>query len=369
MAHLKEIAQTFFKLGTIAFGGPAAHIAMMEDEIIEKKKWFSRQHFLDLIGVTNLIPGPNSTEMTMHCGYERGGWKGLIVAGSAFILPAVVITCIIAYLYQKYGTLPGADSFLYGIKAAVISVILNAVYKLGKKSLKSTTLAILGLLTIIASLLGYHEILVMFICGLMGIIIYYFQKPGASKLNSLITMPLFFQQIRVEEIKIFLIFLKVGALLYGSGYVLFAFLDAELVAKGLMSRQELMDAIAVGQMTPGPVLSTASFIGWQLGGLKGAILATVGIFVPSFVFVRLINSAVRVIRKSPILSAFLDAVNIAAVGVILAVCIEMGIEVLVEWKSILISVLSIIIVFYYKKVNSAFIIIGGSLLGYLLSFI
>ena len=368
MASLKEIGKLFFKLGSIAFGGPAAHIAMMEDEIIEKRKWFSRQHFLDLIGITNLIPGPNSTEMTMHCGYERGGWKGLIVAGTAFIFPAVVITCIIAFLYEKYGTLPGADAFLYGIKAAVIAIILNAVYKLGKKSLKSSTLGILGALTIIACLLGYHEILVMFTCGFIGVLIFYLKENQSGHLP-LLTIPLFFQNIKLEELKVFLIFLKVGALLYGSGYVLFAFLDAELVAKGLLTRKELLDAIAVGQMTPGPVLSTASFIGWQLGGLKGAILATIGIFLPSFIFVRLINPAVHIIRKSPSLSAFLDSVNIAAVGVILAVCLEMGLEVLVDWKPIIILILSLIIVFFFKKINSAFIVLGGSFLGYLLTLI
>ncbi|MFT6334169.1 MAG: chromate transporter [Saprospiraceae bacterium] len=361
---LKEVASLFFKLGCIAFGGPASHIAMMEDEVVEKRKWMTHQHFLDLIGATNLIPGPNSTEMTMHCGYERAGWKGLFVAGGLFILPAVTITLCFAYLYVEYGQLPEVEPFIYGIKPAVIAVILSALYKLGKKAIKTTELGILGILTVAACLAGVHEIVALFGCGLLGVLIY-FAKSTRNTTQSIV--PLFLLQI--GGWKILFTFLKVGAILYGSGYVLFAFLDAELVSTGLLSRQELIDAVAVGQMTPGPVLSTATFIGYQLGGFPGAIAATVGIFLPSFIFVTILNPLVHKIRKFPLLSAFLDAVNAAAVGVILAVCFEMGKDTLTDWKTILIAVASLIMVFYFKKVNSAFIVVGGAILGYLLTLV
>ena len=361
--NLKEIASVFFKLGSIAFGGPAAHIAMMDDEIVKKRKWISSQHFLDLIGATNLIPGPNSTEMTMHCGHERGGWQGMFVAGISFIFPAVVITMVFAWLYEKYGQLPEVEPFIYGIKPAVIAIILSAVHRLGKKALKSVELGILGVLTLIACLLGVNEILAMFGCGVLGLLLYFIKNPP-SKAGTFAPLLL----LQVSQMKIFLTFLKVGAILYGSGYVLFAFLDVELVATGLMTRQELIDAIAVGQFTPGPVLSTSTFIGWQLGGFWGAIAATIGIFLPSFIFVMLLNPIVPKLRKSKVISAFLDAVNIAAVAVIVAVCFEMAKDTLTDWRTIAIALLSLVVVFAFKKMNSAFIVLGGAVLGYLLTF-
>jgi len=364
---LVEIATLFLKLGSISFGGPAAHIAMMEDEVVKKRKWISTEHFLDLIGATNLIPGPNSTEMTMHCGYERGGWKGLIIAGATFIFPAVTITLIFAWLYAEYGQLPKVEPFIYGIKPAVIAIIISAVYRLGKKALKSVELAILGILTLIASLLGFNEIIALFSCGILGIILYWIKR-SRNQANSILPLALV-STLQIGKLKIFLTFLKVGALLYGGGYVLFAFLDAELVSTGLLTRQQLIDAVAVGQFTPGPVLSTATFIGYQLGGLGGAIAATFGIFIPSFLFVAILNPIVPRLRKSKVISAFLDSVNIAAVAVIVAVCIEMGKDTLIDPKSILIAIISLIGVFGLKKLNSAFIVLGGSLLGYLLTFI
>tara|TARA_B100000678_G_scaffold290693_1_gene304314 strand:- start:540 stop:1655 length:1116 start_codon:yes stop_codon:yes gene_type:complete len=366
--NLKEVAKLFFKLGSIAFGGPAAHIAMMEDEVVKKRKWMSHQHFLDLVGATNLIPGPNSTEMTMHCGHERAGWKGLIVAGASFVFPAVVITMIFAWLYQQYGQLPKVEPFIYGIKPAVIAIILGAVYRLGKKALKNVELGILGALTLIACLLGVHEILALFACGLSGFILY-FIKNSKNTLNSFTSLLLLQVVITPSTLKILWTFFKVGALLYGSGYVLFAFLDAELVSTGLLTRKELIDAVAVGQFTPGPVLSTATFIGWQLGGFWGAIAATIGIFLPSFIFVSILNPLISKMRRSRVTVAFLDAVNIAAVAVIVAVCVEMGKETLTDWRTILIATLSLITVFVFKKINSAFIVIGGSLIGYFLSLI
>lgn len=369
--NLKEIAALFFKLGSIAFGGPAAHIAMMQDEIIQKRKWMTQEHFLDLIGATSLIPGPNSTEMTMHCGHERGGWKGMVVAGICFIFPAVLITSAFAWLYQKYGKLPEVTPFIYGIKPAVIAIILATLYKLGKKALKSTELGILGAIVVISCLLGVNEISALFGCGVLGLILYYIKSPKKT-LNNFLPYVLLQAPIQAEHVsnlKVWLTFLKVGSILYGSGYVLFAFLDAELVSTGLLTRQELIDAVAVGQFTPGPVLSTATFIGWQLNGATGAILATIGIFLPSFIFVAILNPLIHKIRKSKPISAFLDAVNIAAVGVILVVCIEMGKETLTDWRTIFITAIALITAFVFKKMNSAFIVFGGAGLGYLLTFI
>ena len=362
---LKEVALLFFKLGSIAFGGPAAHIAMMEDEVVKKRKWMTHQHFLDLVGATNLIPGPNSTEMTMHCGYERAGWKGLIVAGACFVFPAVAITMVFAWLYQQYGQLPKVEPFIYGIKPAVIAIILGAVYRLGKKALKNVELGILGTLTLIVCLFGVHEILALFACGFVGLA-WYFIRNSKNNLNSFTPLILLQVTASTGTLKILWTFFKVGALLYGSGYVLFAFLDAELVSTGLLTRQELIDAVAVGQFTPGPVLSTATFIGWQLGGFWGAIAATIGIFLPSFVFVSILNPLVPKMRKSKMMVAFLDAVNIAAVAVIVAVCVEMGKDTLTDWRTIVIAILSIITVFVFKNLNSAFIVIAGAILGYLL---
>ncbi|MEN3324759.1 chromate efflux transporter [Mariniflexile soesokkakense] len=368
--ELIEIAKLFLKLGSIAFGGPAAHIAMMEDEVVKKRKWMTQDHFLDLVGATNLIPGPNSTEMTMHCGHERAGWKGLIVAGLCFIIPAVLITSVFAYMYQQYGALPNVKPFIYGIKPAVIAIIIVASVRLGKKAVKTVELAILGILTLAACLLGVNEIIALFGCGLLGLLLYIIKK-RLSNLNSFI--PFLFLQIanptNVGSLKIFLTFLKVGAILYGSGYVLFAFLDSELVANGWLTRQVLIDAVAVGQMTPGPVLSTATFIGWQMHGVSGALVATIGIFLPSFIFVLVLNPLIPKMRKSKIIRATLDAVNIAAVALIVAVCFEMGKDSITDWRTIIIAITSLILVFAFKKLNSAFIVLGSAIFGYFLNLI
>ncbi|TPE44856.1 chromate efflux transporter [Pontibacter mangrovi] len=369
--ELQEVGKLFLKLGTIAFGGPAAHIAMMENEVVKKRQWMTHQHFLDLVGATNLIPGPNSTEMTMHCGHERAGWKGLVMAGAAFILPAVLITMLFAWLYSKYGQLPEVEPYIYGIKPAVIAIILSALISLGQKALKSIELWVLGILTAAAALLGVNEILALFGCGLAGLLLYFIRSRAATAngFTPFILLQAIILSVQSSNLKVWLIFLKVGALLYGSGYVLFAFLDAELVSKGLLTRQELIDAVAVGQFTPGPVLSTATFIGWQLNGFWGAVAATVGIFLPSFVFVAILNPLIPKLRKSKAMSAFLDAVNVAAVAVILAVAIEMSRDTLTDWRTILIAILSFAAVFVFKKLNSAFIVIGGAILGCLLALV
>ena len=370
--NLKEVFAVFFKLGCIAFGGPAAHIAMMEEEIVKKRKWMDRQHFLDLIGATNLIPGPNSTEMTMHCGHERAGIKGLFVAGASFIFPAVVITGIIAWLYAKYGQLPQVEPFIFGIKPAVLAVIASAIFKLGKKAFKNWELIILGFFVLFAGLLGFNEIIALLSAGIIGAIYFMVKNKARDQLTAIVPF-LFLQSsatiiTKITALKVFWIFLKVGAVLYGSGYVLFAYLDAELVTNGWFTRQQLLDAMAVGQFTPGPVLSTATFVGYQLAGFWGAVAATVGIFLPSFLFVLVLNPLVPKMRKSKLLGFFLDSVNVAAVAVMTSVLFEMGKDTLTDWRAIVIAASSVAVTFGIKKVNAVWIVIGGALLGYLLNF-
>lgn len=367
---LRDLAKLFLKLGIIGFGGPAAHIAMMQDEVVHKKKWLTQQHFLDLVGATNLIPGPNSTEMAIHIGHEKAGWKGLIVAGLCFILPAVCITGILAWLYKQYGQLPQVQPFVYGIKPAIIAIILGAVFPLAKKSLKSTKLLLIGLFVLAGALLNINEIYLMLGAGFFALFLAYVRSSRQDRLNSFLPLAglpaMGTALLSAGNSKLFWIFLKIGAILYGSGYVLFAFLDTELVTTGLITRRQLIDAIAVGQITPGPVFSSVTFIGYQINGFTGAIVSTVAIFLPSFVFVALLNPIVRKMRNSKLFSAFLDAVNVASVAIIIAVCFEMSKETITDWRTIFIALTSIIITFGYRKVNSAFVVIGGAVLGYLL---
>lgn len=342
---------------------------MMEEEVVRKRKWISQEHFLDLVGATNLIPGPNSTEMSMHCGHEKAGWKGLIVAGVCFILPAVIITGIFAYAYQLYGKLPQVEPFLYGIKPAIIAVIVALMISLGKKAIKTTALGIIGVTAAILAVYGINEIYILFGAGFLGILLPLI-KTRKQTLNSL--LPFVLLQITDTPTfsfnwKLFWIFLKVGSILYGSGYVLFAFLDAELVSTGMLSKQKLIDAVAVGQFTPGPVFSSATFIGWQIAGLPGAIAATIGIFLPSFLFVALLNPYIPKLRKSKIMSAFLDTVNVVSVAIILAVCLEMGRASITDWRTTLIAIAGFAVTMKFKKLNSAFVVIGGAVSGYLLS--
>ena len=370
---LKQVAAVFFKLGLFAFGGPAAHIAMMEHEVVTKRAWMTREHYLDLIGATNLIPGPNSTEMTMHCGYQRAGKKGLFIAGISFIFPAVFITAILGYLYVLYGALPQVQPFIKGIQPAVIVIIASAVIKLGKKAVKNWELAVLGSLFLIASLLGINQIVLLLGGGIAGMCLFLMQ----SKIQH--TTPLFappFMIFIVSEIGaklsamgIFLKFLKVGSILYGSGYVLFAYLDTELVTTALLTQTQLIEAIGIGQFTPGPVLSTATFIGYQLGGFWGAIAATAGIFMPSFLFVWLLNPLIPKMRKSKVLGYFLDSVNVAAVAIMLAVLITMSQQTLLDWQAALIAVVSVVLIFKFKKVSVMWVLIIGAILGYALAFI
>ncbi|MCB0273168.1 MAG: chromate efflux transporter [Calditrichaeota bacterium] len=376
MKNLKEIAALFFKLGVIGFGGPAAHIAMMQEEVVDKRGWMSREHFLDLVGATNLIPGPNSTEMAIHTGYHRGGLPGLVIAGLCFILPAVLSTGLLAWVYVTWGTLPALEPFFYGIKPAVIAVILSAVWKLGQKAVKGPLLIGLGILVMVVNLgTGLNEVLLILGGGLLGMVVKQLLQGGGDLKKQwgwwILPGVLSGAGKGVAAISlngIFLTFLKIGAVLFGSGYVLIAFLEGELVHNlGWLSETQLLDAVAIGQFTPGPVLSTATFIGYLIAGWPGATLATLGIFLPSFVFVLLLNPLVPRLRKSPWTAAFLDAVNVSALGLMAAVTVKLGFGVLGDWRAALIALLAAGVVFSGKKINPAWIIVGGALLGYLLT--
>lgn len=364
---LTEVAQYFFRLGIVAFGGPAAHVAMMEEDLVARKKWLSTEEFLDYMGATNLIPGPNSTEMTMHCGYHRAGVAGLFVGGACFIFPAVCITLLVAIFFEQVSTISWVVPIISGIKAAVLSFIVAAIIKLGKKAVKTRFLLAVGLLVIVASFLGVNEILCILAAGLLVL----FLKTVLLKnqFNSFAFLPLFFfMKTTISQWKLFLIFLKVGAVLFGSGYVLFAYLDGELIDQlGWLSHADLVEAIAVGQVTPGPVLSTATFIGYKLGGISGAVLATIGIFLPSFFYVWALNPLIHKMRSSAPLRHFLEAVNVAAVAVMVVVTVKMGENILVDWKTILICLLSFVVYFSFKKINTLWIILGGAVMGGLLS--
>jgi chromate transporter len=368
-ASLKDIAKLFLKLGIIGFGGPAVHIAMMQDEVVIKRKWLSETHFLDLLGATNLIPGPNSTEMAIHIGYEKGGWKGLLVAGLCFILPAVFITGILAYFYAEFGQLSSVQPFIYGIKPAIIAIVLAAIYPLAIRFTKTNVLRFIGILVLIGSFLAFNEIFLLFGAGFFMLSYQYFKK---NKNQGFSILPVTFLSIFTTDFnndlntRLFFIFLKIGAILYGSGYVLFAFLDAELVTTGLLTREQLINAIAVGQFTPGPVFSAVTFIGYQINGISGAFYGTIAIFLPSFLFVALLNPLVKIMRKSDIFGSFLDGVNVAAIAIILAISYALGKEAIIDWKTILIAIISLVFTLGCKKINSAIVVLGGSLLGYVL---
>ncbi len=375
---LGELARLFLKLGFIAFGGPAAHIAMMEDEVVERRGWLSRQHFLDLIGATNLIPGPNSTEMTMHVGYERAGWRGLFVAGACFIGPAVLLTGLAAWAYVQYGELPVVEPFLYGIKPAVLAVIAGALWKLGRKAIKGWPLAVISVLVAGAVLAGLGEVWALLVGGVLGALA--LRARGSDTGTAARWLPILFLQTGaasgasglgaasgVSMWKLFLFFLKVGSVLYGSGYVLVAFLEGGLVDDlGWLTQGQLLDAIAIGQFTPGPVLSTSTFIGYLVLGVGGAAVATLGIFLPSFVFVGILNPLIPRLRQSAWLSAFLDAVNASAVALMLAVTLQLGRDVLVSWPAVVIALLAAVAVLRFKT-NAVYIVLGGALLGFALS--
>lgn len=375
MNKVGQLFALFFKLGVTAFGGPAAHIAMMEDEVVTRRSWLTRERFLDLLGATNLIPGPNSTEMAIHIGFVRAGIVGLVVAGVSFILPAALITLGCAWAYNQFQTVPQAEALLYGIKPAVIAVILSAVWRLGKTAAKGPFLIGVGLLVMLLVLFGINEIIALLGGGIVGVL---WQLGGRLRKSNMLLgfawLPSSNVALAVTAAppssvtlsSLALFFLKIGCVLFGSGYVLVAFLQGGLVEQyQWLTQQQLLDAIAIGQFTPGPVLTTATFIGYVLAGPTGALVATLGIFVPSFLFVLITNPLIPRLRQSAIAGAFLDAVNASAIGLMAAVTVELARHTLVDWGTWLIAILSAAVLFRYK-INSAWLVLGGAAIGWLL---
>ena len=361
---LGELACLFLKLGTIAFGGPAAHIAMMEEEVVRRRKWLGREEFLDLLGATNLIPGPNSTELAIHIGYKRRGWAGLVIAGVSFILPASLIVTAIAWFYVRYGKLPEVGSVLYGLKPVIIAIVLQALWGLAKTAVKTKLLAIIGVVVLVLSFLHYNELVLLFAAGLFAMAAHLVKYRTTAQ--SLLPLGFLLQSSAPAAFSLsalFLFFLKVGSVLFGSGYVLLAFLRGDLVERyGWLTNDQLLDAIAVGQITPGPVFTTATFIGYVLAGGYGATVATVGIFLPAFVFVALSGWLVPRLRRSKTMGAFLDGINIGSLALMMFVTFELGRSALIDWLTVLLSAVSFVLLIRFK-VNSAWLILGGALVG------
>jgi chromate transporter len=377
--ELRQLARLYLKLGVVAFGGPAAHIAMMEDEIVKRRNWISHKHFLDLLGATNLIPGPNSTQMAIQIGYIKAGWKGLIVAGLCFILPAVSITLVLAHLYVSFGTTPQLGALMLGVRSAVIAIILAALYRLGKPVVKNRLMMFVGVLVVILNLLHVDEVILLLGGGIVGLL---WQNRltlsrRAVKLFALAAVPALMISSGLRDIgplpgsatlwTLATFFFKIGSILYGSGYVLVAFLQGGLVGgHHWLTQSQLLDAVAVGQFTPGPVLSTATFIGYVILGIPGAAVSTIGIFLPSFVYVLIIGRLIPKLRTSQLMRGFLDGVNAAALGLMLAVSVTMGIDTLNSLAPVLIFCLAAIALLLWKP-NAAWIVGGSALLSWLIS--
>ena len=371
---LRELAVLFLRLGTLAMGGPAAHIAMMEDEVVRRRRWMTHDRFLDMLGVCNLIPGPNSTEMAIHIGQLRAGFAGLVVAGACFILPAAAIVLAIAWMYVRFGTMPQAVGLLYGIKPVIIAVVLQALWGLGRTAIKSRTLAMLALVSLAASLFNLNDMIVLLGAGVVMLALRAVQDRDAAR-ATLAAIPTVATRMKTAALAtavvavpfslttLFLFFLKVGAVLFGSGYVLLAFLRTDLVDRlRWLTESQLLDAVAVGQITPGPVFTTATFIGYILGGFRGAVVATLGIFLPSFFFVSISGPLIPHLRRSPLAGAFLDGVNVGAWALMAAVTLFLGRAAIVDVATIVLALASAFILIRYR-VNSAWLVIGGGLVG------
>ena len=386
---MRELAAIFLKLGAISFGGPAAHVAMMEAEIVDKRRWVSRPQFLDMLGAANLVPGPTSTETAITVGFTRAGWPGLCVAGASFILPAALITGIFAWAYVRFGSLPQAASVLAGIKPAVVAIIAIAISRLGRTALKNVGLAFLGALALAGFLVGLNPILILFGGGLLGMLAEHaLEVRNAMALSLPISSKHWFPTplriagiaasgsvaagaiaVRPTVTQIGLFFVKVGAVLYGGGYVLLAFLEQGLVQQhSWLTRQQLLDAVAIGQFTPGPVLSTATFIGYILGGVPGAVVATIGIFLPSFFYVALLAPVLFRLRQSSWIASFLDSVNVCAIALMGGVTFRLGVDALRGWTAWIIGLAALAVLLRWK-LSPAWIVLGGGIVGLLLAFL
>ena len=370
MTPLAEVAALFLKLGFTAFGGPAAHIGIMHDEVVTRRKWLTDQAFLDLLGATNLIPGPNSTEMAIHIGYLRAGWPGLIAGGLCFLGPAALMVLGLAWLYVRYGSTPQLAWLMVGIKPVVIAIIAQAIWNLGRKAVRTVPALIIACAVFGLYFLRINELLLLFAGGLVLMLFVNWRRLREASpvtIMPLGTLPVAAAAIAFSLPLLFLTFLKIGAVLYGSGYVLLAFLRSDFVLRlGWLTDQQLIDAVAVGQFTPGPLFTAATFIGYILGGVKGALLATLGIFLPSFIFVAISNPLIPRLRGSPWLGALLDGVNASSLGLMAAVTVQIGRSSLTDSLTVLIAVLALILLLRYR-INSTWLIAGGALLGLALS--
>ena len=377
---LGQIARLFLRLGTTAFGGPAAHIAMMEDEVVARRRWLTRAEFLDFVSAANLIPGPNSTELAIHIGFARAGWPGLIIAGVCFILPAALIVIGIAWLYVAHGTLPAIEGVLYGVKPVVIAVVVQALWRLGRTAITSRASVLLGLTSVAALSGGLHELAVLAGAGVvMALAQRLHRGPKDAALPVIVPVVLshaertqwYLAAIATTAIDavpfsiavLFGTFVKIGAVLFGSGYVLLAFLQRDFVERlGWLSETQLLDAIAVGQMTPGPIFTTATFVGYLVGGGAGAVAATLGIFLPAFVFVALTGVLVRGIRESPMARAVLDGVNVASLALMVVVTWQLGASAFEDPLAIALALVSTALLLKWH-VNSAWLVLGGATIG------
>ncbi len=369
--NLREVALLFLRLGFTAFGGPAAHIAMMRQEVVHRRKWLGDQDFLDLLGATNLIPGPNSTEMAIHLGYRRAGWPGLLAGGALFILPAMLLVLGFAWAYVRYGSTPQVEWLLYGVKPVIIAIVVHALWGLSRTAIKGLLTALVGAAVLALYLLGFNELALLFGGGAVVLAVkqgWQLRQRAASM--GLLALPATAlpglaaaAAVPFSMATLFLNFLKVGSVLYGSGYVLLAFLRSDFVERlGWLTDQQLIDTIAVGQFTPGPVFTTATFVGYLVGGWPGAIVATVGIFLPAFVFVGLLTRVMHLARRSGPVGAFLDGVNVAALGLMAAVSYQLGRAALVDPFTVALGLVALLIM-VRARLNSAWLVLGGGVLG------
>jgi len=377
-APLGEVVRVFLKLGILGFGGPAAHVAMMEDEVVRRRRWLDRERFLDLLGAANLVPGPNSTELAIHLGHHRAGWPGLLAAGACFILPAFAIVLACAWAYVRFGTLPAARGLLYGVKPVMIAIVLQALWGLGRAVTRSRAIAAAGAVSLLAAALGLHELLVLLAAGLALGAVAWTRRRGPARAAAGLLLPLAVAPAGAGAATataaapfglsaLFLFFLKVGSVLYGSGYVLLAFLRADLVHRwGWMSEAQLLDAVAVGQVTPGPVFTTATFVGYVLGGLPGAALATIGIFLPSFFFVAISGPLVPRLRASPAAAGFLDGVNVASIALMALVAAQLAHAAVVDATTAGIALVAAVLLIRFR-VSSAWLVPAGAIAGLALS--
>lgn len=369
-AALREVGVVFLRLGCIAFGGPAAHIAMMREDVVRRRRWIDDQGFLDLVGAANLIPGPTSTELAIHLGHRRAGWRGLVLAGTAFILPAVVIVLAFAWAYMRFGTRPAAGWLLYGVKPVIIAVVVQALWSLGRVAMKGPLTGVVGVVALTGALLGLSELALLFGAGLGVMVVanaWRMRMAGTPALVpwGLPAIWLTASSGAVSLVELLWVFLKIGSVLFGSGYVLLAFLQAELVeSRGWLTEQQLIDAVAVGQFTPGPVFTTATFIGYVVAGTPGALVATFGIFLPAFVFVAISHPFIPRLRRSPWSSAFLDGVNAAALGLMAAVTLVLADAALVDPLTVLLA-LAAGVLLLRTRLNSAWLVLAGGAIGLL----